>query len=159
MPGIRLARRNVTAADVPGLVKSAFLVVAATGDPALNKDISRIADESGILVNSAEGSSEVILPAKIVQGDIVIAVSTGGTSPAMARFIRQKVESLLGAEFADMVRLQSSLRDILKNEVPLQEERERLLRKVLEDPAIWEALRTSYNNGMHLALEKVKKEK
>jgi precorrin-2 dehydrogenase / sirohydrochlorin ferrochelatase len=159
MEGVRLVRQNIVAADVPGLIKDAFLVVAATGDTALNREITRIAGEAGVLANSAGGDSGVILPAKIVRDEIVIAVSTGGTSPAMARFIRQRLESSLGAELADMARLQSSLRETLKKEVPSQEERERLLWKVLEDPAIWEALKTSYNNGMHLALEKLHKEK
>ncbi len=159
MPGVRLVRRDVAAADVPGLVKGAFLAVAATGNSALDREIARIADEAGVLVNSAGGESEVILPAKIVRDDIVIAISTGGKSPAMARFIRQRLETLLGGELADMVRLQSSLRERLKNEVPLQEERERLLWEVLEDPAVWEALKTSYNNAMHLALEKLDRAK
>lgn len=159
MPGVRLIRRDVAAADVLRLIKGVFLVVAATGDSALNEEIVRITADAGILANSAGGGSEVILPAKIVRDDIVIAVSTGGTSPAMARFIRQRLESVLGTELADMGRLQSSLRERLKKEVPSQEERERLLWKVLEDPAIWEALKTSYNNGMHLAIEKLEKEK
>jgi precorrin-2 dehydrogenase/sirohydrochlorin ferrochelatase len=157
MPGIRLVRRDLSAADVPGLINGAFLVVAATGDAALNREIARIANITGVLVNSAGGDSQVILPAKIVRDDIVIAISTGGTSPAMARFMRQRLESLLGTELADMVRLQSSLRETLKKEVPSQEERERLLREVLDDPAIWDALKTSYNDAMHLAIEKLGK--
>jgi precorrin-2 dehydrogenase/sirohydrochlorin ferrochelatase len=56
-----------------------------------------------------------------------------------------------------MVRLQSSLRETLKKEVPSQEERERLLWEVLDDPAIWDALKTSYNDAMHLAIEKLGK--
>lgn len=157
MPGIKLVRREIAAADVPGLINGAFLVVAATGDPALNGEIARIARDAGILANSAGGNSQVILPAKILRDDIVVAVSTGGRSPAMARFIRQRLESSLGDELADMARLQSGLRERLKQEVPSQEERERLLWEVLEDPAIWEALKTSYNNAMHLAIEKLNK--
>ncbi|OPY28254.1 MAG: siroheme synthase [Methanocella sp. PtaU1.Bin125] len=158
MPGIRRVRQHVVAADVPGLVKDAFLVVAATGNPALDREIARMAGEAGALANSAAGGSEVILPAKIVRDDIIVAVSTGGTSPAMARFIRQRLESSLGRELADMARLQSSLRETLKKEVPSQEERERLLWKVLEDPDVWDALKISYNNGMLLAIEKLRKE-
>ncbi len=74
----------------------------------------------------------------------------------MARFMRQRLESLLGMELADMVRLQSSLRETLKKEVPSQEERERLLREVLDDPAIWDALKTSYNDALRLALDKLR---
>lgn len=159
MPGIRLVHSEVTTETAPGLIEGAFLVVAATGDSALNRQITRVASEKGILVNSAEGSSDVILPSKILQGDILIAISTGGRSPAMARFIRQRLEESLGPGLADMVRLQSELREILKKEVRSQDERERLLWEVLEDRSIWDALKTSYNNAKLLAIEKLEKVK
>jgi precorrin-2 dehydrogenase/sirohydrochlorin ferrochelatase len=159
MPGLRLVSCDVTVDAIPGLIEGAFLAVAATGDSGLNREITRVAGEAGVIVNSAEGGSDVILPAKIVKGDIVIAISTGGQSPAMARFLRRRLEESLGDEMADMVRLQSELREALKNKVPSQEERERLLWQVLDDRLIWEALKTSYNNAKHLAIEKLENKK
>jgi precorrin-2 dehydrogenase/sirohydrochlorin ferrochelatase len=159
MPGIRPVVADVTARTVPGLIEGAFLVVAATGDSALNSEIARIAGNKGILVNAAEGGSDVILPSKIVQGDITLAISTGGHSPAMARYLRRRLEESLGKELSDMVRLQSELREALKKEVPSQDERERLLWKVLGDRSIWDALKTSYNDAKLLAFEKLAKEK
>jgi precorrin-2 dehydrogenase/sirohydrochlorin ferrochelatase len=159
MPGIRPVMTDVTARTVPGLIEGAFLVVAATGDSALNGEIARIAGDMGILVNSAEGGSDVILPSKIVRGDIAIAISTGGQSPAMARYLRQRLEESLGTELSDMVRLQSELREALKKNVPSQDERERLLWQVLGDQSIWEALKTSYKDAKLLAIEKLKKER
>ncbi len=159
MSGVRLVSSDVTAAAVPGLIEGAFLVVAATGDPALNREIARIAGDAGIMVNSAEGGSDVILPAKIVQGDIMIAISTGGQSPAMARYLRQRLEESLGSELSDMVRLQSELREVLKKKVNSQEERERLLWQVLEDRSIWDAIKTSYGDAKHLAIEKLENER
>jgi precorrin-2 dehydrogenase/sirohydrochlorin ferrochelatase len=159
MPGIRLVQKDVAIDMVPDIIKGAFLVVAATGDPAFNREITRTASDMGILVNSAEGGSDVILPSKIIQGDVIIAISTGGRSPAMARFIRQRLEESLGTELSEMVRLQSELREILKKKVQSQEERERLLWQVLNDRSIWEALKTSYNDAKHLAIEKLEKEK
>lgn len=159
MPGMRLVSSEVTAATVPMLIEGAFLVVAATGDPALNREIARAAGEAGILVNSAEGGSDVILPAKIVQGDIMIAISTGGRSPAMARYLRQRLEESVGTELSDMVRLQSELREVLKKKVNSQEERERLLWQVLGDRSIWDTIKTSYSDAKHLAIEKLEKER
>jgi precorrin-2 dehydrogenase/sirohydrochlorin ferrochelatase len=159
MPGIRRVKSDVSLETVPGLIEGAFLVVAATGDSALNQEITRIAAGKGILVNSAEGGSEVILPSKIARGDILVAISTGGHSPAMARYIRQRLEESLGNELADMVRLQSELREVLKKKVKSQDERERLLWDVLDDRAIWETIKTSYNDAKHLAIEKLQKEK
>lgn len=159
MSGVRLVSSDVTANAVLGLIDGAFLVVAATGDPALNRVIARVAGDAGIMVNSAEGGSDVILPAKIVQGDIMIAISTGGRSPAMARYLRQRLEESLGNELSDMVRLQSELREVLKKKVKAQEERERLLWQVLGDRAIWEAIKTSYSDAKHLAIEKLENER
>jgi precorrin-2 dehydrogenase/sirohydrochlorin ferrochelatase len=159
MPGVRRVESEVTVESVPRLIEGAFLVVAATGDPALNKEITRVASEKGVLVNSAEGGSGVILPSKITRGDIRIAISTGGRSPAMARFIRQRLEESLGPELADMVRLQSELREDLKKSALSQDERERLLWEVLNDQSIWQALKTSYSDAKHLAIEKLQKEK
>jgi precorrin-2 dehydrogenase/sirohydrochlorin ferrochelatase len=159
LPGVRLVSCEVTAAAIPGLVEGAFLVVAATGDPALNREIARVAGAADILVNSAEGGSDVILPSKIVQGDIMIAISTGGQSPAMARYLRQRLEESVGKELSDMVRLQSELRETLKKKIPSQEERERLLWQVLGDRSIWEAIKTSYNDAKHLAIEKLENER
>ena len=155
MKDVKLVRRPVAADDVPGLIEGAFLVIAATGDSSLNREIARVAGGAGLLANSAGGGSAVILPAKIERGDITIAVSTGGQSPAMARYIRQRLEESLGDELADMVRLQRELREALKKKVLSQEERERMLREVLDDPAIRAALNTSYDHAMHLAIEKL----
>jgi precorrin-2 dehydrogenase/sirohydrochlorin ferrochelatase len=159
LPGVRLVICDVTAAAIPELVEGAFLVVAATGDPALNREIARVAGAADILINSAEGGSDVILPSKIVQGDIMIAISTGGQSPAMARYLRQRLEESVGKELSDMVRLQSELRETLKKKIPSQEERERLLWQVLGDRSIWEAIKTSYSDAKHLAIEKLENER
>jgi precorrin-2 dehydrogenase / sirohydrochlorin ferrochelatase len=159
MAGVRLVSYDVTVDAVPGLIENAFLLVAATGDSALNREIVRVAGDAGIIVNAAEGGSDVILPSKIVQGDITIAISTGGHSPAMARYLRQRLEQSLGAELSDMVRLQSELRENLKKTVLSQDERERLLWQVLGDRSIWDALKTSYKNAKLLAFEKLENER
>ncbi|HUL61799.1 MAG TPA: bifunctional precorrin-2 dehydrogenase/sirohydrochlorin ferrochelatase [Methanocella sp.] len=155
MPGIRLIRREVAAGDLPGLIEGAFLAIAATGNPTLDAEIARVAGGAGVLVNSALGGSDVILPAKIERGEVTVAVSTGGRSPAMARYIRQRLEGSLGAELSDMVRLQDELRGDLKKKVRSQEKREELLWQVLEDPEVWEALKVSYGDAKHLAFKKL----
>ncbi len=159
MQEVRRIQADVTPQAVPGFIEGTFFAVAATGNQTLDSAIARIAGEKGIMVNAAEGESDVILPAKIVQGDILIAISTGGKSPAMARFIRQRLEESLGPELSDMVRLQSELREVLKEKVASQEDRERMLWQVLDDHAIWDALNTSYDNAKRLAIEQLSREK
>ncbi len=155
MPGIKLVARDLAAGDLPGLIEGAFLVIAATGDPALDAEIARVAVDAGALVNAAGGGSDVILPAKIERGEVTVAISTGGRSPATARYIRQRLEGVLGPELSDMVRLQDELRSDLKKKVGSQEKREELLWQVLEDPEVWEALKVSYGDAKNLAHEKM----
>ena len=144
--------KSVTPAEIKDLVAGAFLVVAATGDVTLDDAIVREAQEAGIFVNSAHGESGVILPSKIVRGDITIAIATNGRSPAMARYLRQRLEEALSDEMAGMVRLQADLREVMRKTVPEQKDRERLLWDILKDQSVWEAMKTSYDDALTLAL-------
>jgi len=159
MQGIALVRQEVTAEEIRGLIAGAFLVVTATGDAAFNEAVVRVAREAGILVNSVHGESGVILPAKITRGDISIAIATGGKSPAMSKYLRQRLDASLGEDMADMVRLQADVREVLKKVVPEQKDRERLLWDILNAPAVWEAMKTSYDDALTLALMRIKERK
>ncbi len=159
MQGIALVKQEVTAEEIRGLIAGAFLVVAATGNAAFNEAVVRVAREAGILVNSVHGESGVILPAKITRGDISIAIATGGKSPAMSKYLRQRLEASLGEDMADMVRLQADVREVLKRVVPEQKDRERLLWDILNAPAVWEAMKTSYDDALTLALMRIKERK
>ncbi len=149
---VRLERRTVGKDDVGPLIEGAFLVVVATGDKMLNGEIARIAVESGVLVNNATGESPAIVPSLIKKGDIMIAISTGGRSPAMARYLRLRIEASLGPDVEKMVALQERLRGYLKGAVGDQGRREDILRAILEDPAVWEALRESEDKAFEAAL-------
>ncbi|HMK45864.1 MAG TPA: bifunctional precorrin-2 dehydrogenase/sirohydrochlorin ferrochelatase [Methanocella sp.] len=155
MGGVSLVRETVALAGIGMHVSGAFLVVAATGDHDLNREIVRVCGERGVLANSADGGSDVILPSMICRGDISIAIATGGKSPAMSKYLRQRLESVLSEDLANMVRLQADVRGVLKRVVPEQKDRERLLWEVLNTPAVWEAMKTSYEAALTLALKKV----
>jgi len=152
---VRLERRAVEKEEVPELIRGAFLVVAATGDPVLNGGIARIAGEAGILANVATGESPVVVPSLFKRGDIMAAISTGGRSPAMARYVRLRLEASLGGDVEKMVGLQERLRDRLKTSVAGQGRREEILRAVLEDPAVWKALGESEESALEAAMRHV----
>lgn len=156
MQGIARVQRTVSTEEIKELISGAFLVVAATGDSIFNEAVVREAQEAGILVNSAHGESGVILPSRIIKGDISIAIATGGKSPAMSKYLRQRLEASLGDDLADMVRLQADVRDVLKKVVPEQKDRERLLWDILKTPAVWEAMKTSYDDALTVALMRLK---
>ncbi|HIH69206.1 precorrin-2 dehydrogenase/sirohydrochlorin ferrochelatase family protein [Methermicoccus shengliensis] len=136
--------------------RGAFIVVAATDNEELNEKIAHIAHENGALVNSVHDVLDVVVPS-IVEGEgVVLAISTRGASPAMSKFIRQRLEGALEAslspEYLLMVRLQSELREHLKRVVGDQQKRARLLWSVLESEEVWESLASSYEEGFKRAL-------
>lgn len=156
MQGITLVQKAVAAEEIGELISGAFLVVAATGDAAFNEAVAWQAQSAGILANSAHGESGVILPSKIKRGDISIAIATGGKSPAMSKYLRQRLEASLSDDLAGMVRLQADVREVLKKVVPEQKDRERLLWDILSAPAVWEAMKTSYDDALTIALMRLK---
>jgi siroheme synthase-like protein len=87
-------------------------VVAATDDPELNARVARLARARGVWVNVAGDPSagDAVLPAVARRGDLQIAVSTGGASPALARRLRERLEDEFGAEYGDLVALLARLR-------------------------------------------------
>jgi precorrin-2 dehydrogenase/sirohydrochlorin ferrochelatase len=148
---VRLERRAVSPGDVPGLIEGAFLVVAATGDEALNDSIIKVADATGILANSATGDSPAIVPSLIKKGDVMVAISTGGRSPALSKYLRLRLEASLGDDMERMAALQERVREELKKRTPDQKAREETLWAILDDPAVWSAL-SDEDRALELAL-------
>jgi precorrin-2 dehydrogenase / sirohydrochlorin ferrochelatase len=121
-------------------VSGAFLVVAATSDASLNNRIGERCREEEILFNNAEGAEGPVLIPSVVRGEhYLIAVSTGGQSPAVSRYIRELIETAC-PDLDAMIALQTRLRLELKKGVADQKFRSEILRKVIHDPEVWQAL-------------------
>jgi len=93
-----------------------LLVIAATDDAIVNKKVAAEAHKRGALVNVVDkpDMSDFIVPSYFSHGDIVIAVSTSGKSPALARKIRSELETSLKAEYAQLAIIASEVRSELK---------------------------------------------
>ncbi|MDD1686067.1 bifunctional precorrin-2 dehydrogenase/sirohydrochlorin ferrochelatase [Methanoregula sp.] len=131
---------DVSDAKLSALVKGAFLVIAAVSDPAINDRIGGLCKAKGILFNNADGEAgDVVLPAVTGGERYTIAISTHGSSPAVARFIREELEDEFPA-LDTMIGVQERLRDALKNTEPDPARRNVILRDVLDDPVVWENL-------------------
>lgn len=122
-------------------VDDAFLVVPATSDEDLNRRIGEIASEKGALVNDVSGGGDVVVPSVVDFDEFLVAISTLGKSPATSKFIRKRVQDLLGDEFSGMVEVQRRARDMLKEKVEEQGERARLLNELVGDEEVWGHLR------------------
>ena len=92
------------------------LVIAATDDPDTNHAIYREADAAGTWVNSADdpAACTFTLPSIVRRGPVMVTVSTGGRSPALATWLKGRFEGCIGPEFEVLVELLSSAREDIK---------------------------------------------
>jgi precorrin-2 dehydrogenase/sirohydrochlorin ferrochelatase len=147
-------KRDINLENIDELINDAFIVIPATDDETLNDQIAERAKFLHKLVNMTDG--DVIVPSIIRRDDIIIGVSTLGKSPAMSRYVREKIESEIQAEEAEMVKLQEKIRKSLKDRITNQKRRERIIWDILRDEEIWESLRRSKEEAYELALDRVK---
>ncbi len=93
-------------------VKGMFFVFAATDNAGLNQEIKDDAAKLDILCNIADSpdESDFILPSIVNRGDLILAISTSGSSPAMAKKIRQELEDSFGPEYALFLTLMGNIR-------------------------------------------------
>jgi precorrin-2 dehydrogenase/sirohydrochlorin ferrochelatase len=111
MPGIQKIQRCFDPKDLDQI----FLVFAATGDTAVNRQIQNLARKARVLCNSADApdQGDFILPAVMNRGDLICAVSTCGASPALARKIRMDLDQAYGPEYATFLVLMKAVREKL----------------------------------------------
>ena len=103
-----------------GDLNGAFLVIAATNDPRVNQEIWAEAQREGCLINVVDDPAHCnfIIPAQVRHGDFSIAISTGGTSPALARRLRERLEAQFGPEYGHLTALLGELRPLLMENYP-----------------------------------------
>jgi precorrin-2 dehydrogenase / sirohydrochlorin ferrochelatase len=111
-----------------------FLVIGATGDPAVNHLISRDAHERNMLCNIADDPEicNFILPSIITQGDLIIAISTSGTSPAFAKKLRKDLQKQFGPEYGDFLKLMGAVRKRLLKEEHAPEAHKPLFERLID---------------------------
>ncbi len=99
----------------PGDLEGAALVIAATDDPAVNRAVWEEASRRGCLINVVDdpACSNFIVPAVVRRGEITVAVSTGGASPALARRLRERLAATIGPEYGILADLLAELRPAL----------------------------------------------
>jgi precorrin-2 dehydrogenase/sirohydrochlorin ferrochelatase len=117
-----------------GDLEGAFLVIAATNDPLVNKSIWMEAERRGCLVNVVDDPihSNFILPAVVKRDDLSIAICTGGSSPALARRLRERIETLIGPEYGVLASLMAELRPEMIETIPAGEARLQAALRVLD---------------------------
>ena len=101
-----------------GDLKPAFIAIAATDDDAMNREIAQEAEERNVLLNVVDVTHlcTFIAPSVARRGEVTVATSTGGASPALARTFREKIERSRILEYADLAPLLAKARAHLKSE-------------------------------------------
>jgi len=112
-----------------------FLVIGATGDEAVNQQISEDASKGGILCNIADcpKACTFVLPAIVSQGDLVIAISTSNKSPAVAKRIRQVLEKEFGPEYATLLKVMGAIRERLLAEARSPESHKQKFERLFDE--------------------------
>jgi precorrin-2 dehydrogenase/sirohydrochlorin ferrochelatase len=119
-------------------LEEAFLVIAATDDPGLNHQVSEKAKEKGLLVNAVDQPSDCnfILPSILRRGDLLVAVSTSGKSPALAKKVREALEERFGDEYGSFLVLMGRLREEILSQGLSQEENRRIFHELVNSPIL-----------------------
>ena len=92
------------------------LVVAATDDRGVNEAVYRDAEAAGVWVNGADDPEHCsfTLPSVVRRGSLLVTVSTGGRSPALARWLRERLEEEIGPEYEVLLGLLAEERETIK---------------------------------------------
>ena len=115
-----------------GDLANAFLAVAATDDPAVNRAVFAEAEAANILVNAVDDPPfcDFYFPSVVRRGDLQIAISTAGHSPALAQRLRKEINQLLPLDAGDWLNELGNLRREVLQLEPLNDERKHLLHQL-----------------------------
>jgi precorrin-2 dehydrogenase/sirohydrochlorin ferrochelatase len=152
---VELIQVDISRNIIEEQIKDAFLVIAATNNSKINDEIEEVANKYSKLLNKVdEPKTPALIPAIVKKGDILIAISTSGRSPAMTKYLRKLLEQQIKLKHVRMVKLQSKIRSMLKQRKRNQRSREKILRSILRDSEVWRALEESYRDALDLVLER-----
>jgi siroheme synthase-like protein len=125
----------------PGDTAGAAVVVCATDERAVNRTVFEEASAAGIPVNVVDDPElcSFIVPSVVRRGPLQVAISTGGRSPAFAKFMRHTLEEAIGEEYGVLAELAGRMRDRAREAGVGYEERDRIAAAAL--PRLLDLLR------------------
>ena len=109
-------------------LEGAFIAVAATNDPVVNRAVAAGCEKRGVLCNMADDpeESQFVVPALVSRGPLQIAVSTSGASPAFAARIREQLDEWLPEDVEEYVRFLDTARHHAKKRISDPKQRRKI---------------------------------
>ena len=137
------------------LLDDKMLVIAATNDQEVNKQVSEQAKVRNIPVNVVDNPDlcSFIMPSIIDRDPVQIAISTGGASPVLARLLRARLETLIPASYGRLAQLMGKFREHVRQRYPKMQERRRFWENILQGP-VAEMIYAGQDKPALAALEK-----
>ncbi|GAB6162342.1 bifunctional precorrin-2 dehydrogenase/sirohydrochlorin ferrochelatase [Desulfothermus naphthae] len=112
-----------------------FLVIVATNNLELNKRISKLCHDRNILCNVVDRPNlcSFIVPSIVDKDVIEIAISTGGKSPAMSRYLKKIIENAIGDELVTLTKILGKMRPIIISQNKMSDENKKIFNSFIED--------------------------
>ena len=128
--------RHVAQEFSPEMLDGCALVIAATDDKSVNRRVSEAAKARNIPVNVVDQPDlcTFIMPSIVDRSPVIVAVSTGGSSPVLARLIRARLETLIPAGYGRLAKLVVKFRDRVKQRFTHPPRRRQFWEEVLQGP-------------------------
>ena len=135
----------------------AVLVIAATNDPELNREVSKHAQQAHMLSNVVDDPSysTVIFPSIVDRSPIQIAISSGGDAPVLVRLIRTQLESLFPAGMSKLAALAGSFREKVKAKFSNGADRKAFWEEVFGGPIAEQAYSNNLDEAERLLKDKL----
>lgn len=116
----------------------AALVLSATDDPQVSQAVWEEATKDGVLINTADQPAlcDFIMPAVVRRGDLTVAISTGGASPALAATLREKLSRMLGPEYEQLLEVLARVRPEIQQRFEDEGTRKALHYRILDSNLI-----------------------
>ncbi len=143
----------VARAFEPGDLDGACLVIVATSERSINRWIAELADARHIPVNVVDDreASRFIVPAIVDRDPVLVAVSTGGTSPVLARRLRERLESFIPKRFGELAVWLRGLREASQERLRDTQERRRFFETLIDGAAAKRFIEGDANGAMQIA--------
>ena len=147
---IQLQGRAYQDGDLGG----AELVLATTDDPQVNEAVWNEARTAGIPINVADDPArcDFIIPAVVERGDLTVAISTNGKSPALAARLRRRISGMLGSDYGRFLDVLDAVRDRLKATSLDLDQRKRVLYRLV-DSDLQQHVRESDEDAVNQRIE------